>query len=65
MKGILGYTSMLDAYLIREVTITNPETKLKIIFDPFIPIKVNPLTNIAWIEEFQVEISRQSYSLVQ
>lgn len=56
---------MLDAYTIRPVRVINPNSKSYIIFETGMSIKVNPITHIAWMEEFQVKLSRHSYMLVQ
>lgn len=54
----------LRAYLIKDIQIKVPGTNLMVTVQEDTYIKVDPLTRIAWIKQYQVELTRQQYSLV-
>lgn len=54
----------LRAYLIKDIQIKVPGTNLVVTVEEDTYIKVDPVTRIAWIKAYQVELTRQQYSIV-
>lgn len=54
----------LRAYLIKDIQIKVPGTNLVVTVVEDTYIKVDPVTQIAWIKAYQVELTRQQYCIV-
>lgn len=54
----------LRAYLTKDLQIKVPGTNLivTVVEDTF--IKIDPITQIAWIKQYQIELTKQQYSIV-
>lgn len=54
----------LRAYLTTDIQIKVPGTNLVVTVQEDTYIKVDPITQIAWIKQYQIELTRKQYSLV-
>lgn len=54
----------LTAYLTKAVTIKNPFDGKLVTIQSDTRIKIDPITQIAWIKQFQIELERTQYSII-
>lgn len=54
----------LYAYLVQEIVVKSPGNNKAIFFPVETPIRVNPDTGVAWIKQYQIELTKDQYRLV-
>lgn len=54
----------LTAYLIKTITIKSPYDGKMVTIAPNTRIKIDPSTQIAWINQYQIELNRTQYAII-
>lgn len=54
----------IAAILLKDIRIQVPNTNLTVTFVEDTFIKIDPSTQVAWIQQYQIELDRSQYTLI-